>query len=43
VGAVDVGLGEIQLASSFQILGEAVQQTLEDALLHPAFEAPIAG
>jgi hypothetical protein len=43
VGAVDVGLGEIELASSFQILGEPPQEFFEHALLYPPLEATVAG
>jgi len=42
VGAVDKGLGQVELASTFEVLGQTAQQSLEHALFHPALETPVA-
>ena len=43
MGAVDVRLGQVQLAATAQVLGEAPQQPLEGAVTSPLLEAAMAG
>ena len=42
MGAVDVRLGEVQLPTRSQILGEGLQKPLHYARLHPLLEAAMA-
>jgi hypothetical protein len=43
MGAVDVRLGEVQLAATAQVLGQAAQQALEGAVTSPLLKAAVAG
>jgi hypothetical protein len=43
VGAVDERLGQVQLAASFQVFGERMQDTIERAVLDPALKSPMTG
>jgi hypothetical protein len=42
MGAIDERLGEIELAAVAQIGREPVEELLEDAVLHPGLEPPMA-
>jgi len=43
MGAVDEGLGEVELAATFEILGERMQHALEGAVADPVLKSPVTG